>query len=355
MWFICVSGGGASMKILYGIQGTGNGHITRARVMASCFKKLNIEVDYVFSGRANKDYFDMQDFANYTSFRGLSFNTKNGQVKSLQTVKNARICRLIKDIKTLDVKQYDFVLNDFEPITAWAAKRAAIPVVGISHQAAFLSSSVPMFSRGILRKSLIKNYAPADTYLGVHWQPFAENIIPPFIAHHDHGNPVAVMNKVLVYLPFESLESIVDYLKDFPEKEFYCYHPDAQNRSLDNIHLRSPSRSDFLNDLANTSGVIGNAGFELASEALKLGKKLLLKPLNGQFEQGENAQTLRSMGMAHVMNYLNPQALDDWNNAPQNKQINFPSDPEPLVNWLLQKQWHKTQLLHKGLWGSVNL
>ena len=53
MWFICVSGGGASMKILYGIQGTGNGHITRARVMASCFKKLNVEVDYVFSGRAN--------------------------------------------------------------------------------------------------------------------------------------------------------------------------------------------------------------------------------------------------------------------------------------------------------------
>ena len=55
------------------------------------------------------------------------------------------------------------------------------------------------------------------------------------------------------------------------------------------------------------------------------------------------------------MNYLNPQALDDWNNAPQNRQINYPSDPEPLVDWLLQKQWHKTQLLHRGLWGSVNL
>jgi uncharacterized protein (TIGR00661 family) len=355
MWVICIGTSGASMKILYGIQGTGNGHITRARVMASCFKKLNIDVDYVFSGRANKDYFDMHDFANYKSFRGLSFNTKNGQVKSLQTVKNARICKLVKDIKSFDVKQYDFVLNDFEPITAWAAKRAGVPVVGISHQAAFLSNSVPMFSRGILRKSLIKYFAPADTYLGVHWQPFAENIIPPFIAHHEHSNPVAIINKVLVYLPFENLASIIDYLKDFPEKEFYCYHPDAQNRSLGNIHLRSPSRSDFLNDLANTSGVIGNAGFELASEALKLGKKLLLKPLDGQFEQSENAQTLLTMGMAHVMNYLNPQALDDWNNAPQNRQINYPSDPEPLVDWLLQKQWHKTQLLHRGLWGSVNL
>ncbi|WP_457934176.1 glycosyltransferase [Pseudoalteromonas sp. SCSIO 43210] len=343
------------MKILYGIQGTGNGHITRARVMASGFKELGIDVDYIFSGRAKKDYFDMQEFGQYKSFRGLSFDTENGQVKSYRTVSNARPCKLFADIKSLDVKQYDFVLNDFEPVSAWAAKRAGIPVVGISHQAAFLSSSVPMFSRGILRKSLIKYYAPANTYLGVHWQPFAHNIIPPFIANHQHGNPVAVMNKVLVYLPFENLDSIIDYLKDFPEKEFYCYHPHACNQSIGHIHLRSPSRTGFLNDLANTSGVIGNAGFELASEALKLGKKLLLKPLDGQFEQGANAQTLLAMGMAHVMSYLNPQALDDWNTAPQNKQINYPSDPAPLIFWLLKKQWNNTHSLHKGLWGSVNL
>ena len=355
MWFICAGFGGACMKILYGIQGTGNGHITRARVMASCFKELGIDVDYVFSGRPEKDYFDMQEFADYKTFRGLSFSTKNGQVKSYQTLKNARVCKLVNDIKSFNVKKYDFVLNDFEPISAWAAKRAGVPVVGISHQAAFLSNSVPMFGRGLFRKSLIKHYAPASTYLGVHWQPFADNIIPPFIANHNHGNPVAVMNKVLVYLPFENLDNIIDYLKDFPEKEFYCYHPHAQDKSLGHIHLRTPSRAGFLNDLANTSGVIGNAGFELASEALKLGKKLLLKPLDGQFEQDANAQTLRAMKMAHVMNYLNPQALDDWNSAPQNKQINFPSDPAPLVKWLLNKQWHDTHSLHKDLWGNVNL
>jgi uncharacterized protein (TIGR00661 family) len=343
------------MKILYGIQGTGNGHITRARVMASCFNELGIDVDYVFSGRPEHDYFDMQDFAQYTCFRGLSFSTDSGQVKSYQTVKNARLCKLRADIKSLNVKQYDFVLNDFEPVSAWAARRAGIPVVGISHQAAFLSNSVPMFSRGVLRKSLIRCYAPANIYLGVHWQPFAHTIIPPFIANHLHGNPVAVINKVLVYLPFEHLTRIIDYLKEFPEKEFYCYHPHAKNQSIGHIHLRSPSRIDFLNDLANTSGVIGNAGFELASEALKLGKKLLLKPLDGQFEQGANAHTLRVMGMAHIMNYLNPQALDDWNSAAQNKIINYPSDPTPLIGWLLKKQWSDTQSLHHDLWENVNL
>ncbi|MFY8327879.1 MJ1255/VC2487 family glycosyltransferase [Pseudoalteromonas sp. ZZD1] len=341
------------MRILYGIQGTGNGHITRARVMANAFSQMGVEVDYVFSGRAEQDYFDMGEFINYRSFRGLSFSTQNGQVSSLRTVKNARVCKLLHDIKQLDVSGYDFVFNDFEPITAWAAKRQGVPVIGMSHQAAFLSPKVPMFGHGLFRRSLIRCYAPADVYLGVHWQPFADNIIPPFIANHHHDNPVSVDNKVLVYLPFEELASVIDYLKDFPAKEFYCYHPDAKNNSHGHIHLRAPSRSGFLNDLANASGVIANAGFELSSEALKLGKKLLLKPLSGQFEQDANAQTLLSMKAAHVMSYLNPCALDEWITSKEHMQINFPSDPKPLVNWLAEKQWENTQSLHQSLWKSV--
>lgn len=342
------------MKILYGIQGTGNGHITRARVMARAFNQMGVNVDYVFSGRAQQDYFDMGEFSHYRSFRGLSFATQHGQVSRYRTVKNVRLCKLLHDIKQLDVSGYDFVFNDFEPVTAWAAKKQGVPVIGMSHQAAFLSPKVPMFGNAMIRRSLIKYYAPADIYLGVHWQPFADNIIPPFIADHPHDNPVSVDNKILVYLPFEDLTSIIDYLKDFPDKEFYCYHPNAQNGSNLNIHLRAPSRTGFLNDLANTSGVIANAGFELSSEALKLGKKLLLKPLSGQFEQDANAQTLRAMNAAHVMNYLNPFALDEWLNSEAIKQINFPSDPGPLVNWLTGKQWQSTEKLHHSLWDSVS-
>lgn len=36
------------MKILYGVQGTGNGHTTRARVMANCFRDMGVSVDYFF-------------------------------------------------------------------------------------------------------------------------------------------------------------------------------------------------------------------------------------------------------------------------------------------------------------------
>ena len=61
------------MKILYGIQGTGNGHITRARVMAKAFKQRNVEVDYLFSGRPADQYFDMDVFGDYRVFEGVTF------------------------------------------------------------------------------------------------------------------------------------------------------------------------------------------------------------------------------------------------------------------------------------------
>jgi len=62
-----------------------------------------------------------------------------------------------------------------------------------------------------------------------------------------------------------------------------------------------------------------------------------------------------SMGAAHVMSYLNPNAMDDWLQSPQNKKLNFPSDPAPLVEWIRKKQWEKVDKLHKYLWQQVDL
>ncbi|HCS28312.1 MAG TPA: glycosyltransferase, partial [Spongiibacteraceae bacterium] len=50
------------MRILYGVQGTGNGHISRARMMARHFTLRGSKVDYLFSGRDLGRYFDMQCF-----------------------------------------------------------------------------------------------------------------------------------------------------------------------------------------------------------------------------------------------------------------------------------------------------
>ncbi|WP_275451435.1 glycosyltransferase family protein, partial [Photobacterium sanctipauli] len=60
------------MKILYGVQGTGNGHISRAREMARALASQGAEVDYLFSGRPADQYFDMEGFGDYQTRRGLT-------------------------------------------------------------------------------------------------------------------------------------------------------------------------------------------------------------------------------------------------------------------------------------------
>src|SRR6218665_1957410 len=125
------------MKILYGVQGTGNGHTTRARIMAKALADAGAHVDWIFSGRAPDKYFDMEIFGNYQTYRGLTFATQNGKVLLWQTLLEANLVQLYQDINRINVEGYDFIINDFEPVSAWAAKRAGKKVIGLSHQNAF--------------------------------------------------------------------------------------------------------------------------------------------------------------------------------------------------------------------------
>ena len=50
------------MNILYGINATGNGHISRSRITISELKKRGHNVTVLFSGRKPEDFFDVDEF-----------------------------------------------------------------------------------------------------------------------------------------------------------------------------------------------------------------------------------------------------------------------------------------------------
>ena len=90
------------MKILYGVQGTGNGHIARARAMAVAFRQQNIDVDFLFSGRDESKYFSMEEFGNYQTRDGLTFFSEQGQVKYGKTFIKNNIWRFMREINQID-------------------------------------------------------------------------------------------------------------------------------------------------------------------------------------------------------------------------------------------------------------
>jgi uncharacterized protein (TIGR00661 family) len=340
------------LKIAYGVQGTGNGHITRARIMAQAFaQRDDIEVDYYFSGRDPERYFDMQCFGAYQTFDGLSFVSKQGKVSQFQTLIQSRPVQLIRDIGGIDLRHYDLVINDFEPVTAWAAKRQGIPSISISHQAAF-SQGAPKQGARVTDQIIMRFFAPTDIQLGVHWFHFGQPILPPFI----HEKPIEQPSQkhTLVYLPFEGVSEISAMLEPLSEHSFVCFHPDIKSQSVaEHIEWHPTSTLDFKRALQHSNGVIANAGFELSSESLQLGKRLLLKPLDGQFEQLSNAYTLSQLELCETMFRLDTDIVEDWLQSEAKEPITFPDNPHILIDWLTRKNWNDTQQVCDELWKQV--
>ena len=74
------------MKILYGVQGTGNGHLSRTRALLPALQRPGVEIDFVFSGRKREDFFDMDSFGNFILFEGLTLIFKRGRLQIFQTL-----------------------------------------------------------------------------------------------------------------------------------------------------------------------------------------------------------------------------------------------------------------------------
>ncbi|BAJ03771.1 MJ1255/VC2487 family glycosyltransferase [Shewanella violacea] len=341
------------MRILYGVQGTGNGHLSRARVMAKSLQKYDVDVDFLFSGRASEQFFDMQCFGEYQVKSGLTFATNNGRVNMLKTAWQNSVPSLIRDINSLDLSAYDLVLNDFEPVSAWAAKRQGVTSIGVSHQAA-LKYPVPKVGDNWFNEKLLHYFAPVDIALGCHWHHFGFPILPPFV----EVDPVIAVNphQILVYLPFESADDIVKFLSPFKEYCFHVYHGDRPKLDFPSHIIWSGfNRDGFKQKLSTCGGVIGGAGFELASEALALGKKLLVKPLLGQFEQLSNVAALELLGAAETMTCLDSESLRRWLKLAAPEPIHYPQVGDALVKWLLAGDWHSGDKLCRQLWDEVDL
>jgi len=284
------------MKILYGIQGTGNGHISRSREMVKELKKNN-DVHCVLSGRNKNNYFDIEDFKPYDIYKGLTFHKKDGKIDFAETLMNVDILSFIKDIKKVSGK-FDLVITDFEPITSIFARKNGIPSVGISHQYSFNISKFLSNDIDPLFKYIIKKFAPADKEIGLHWMSFEENIMHP------------ILSKDVVY--------------------------DKREIHSKNIKHRKLSKENFLKDLSKCKGVICNSGFQLLTEAIYFNKKIFTIPMRNQSEQISNANILNSMSLGQVGNLETKEdfmIFENWLRRDLKPNYLFETDTkEKLVN-----------------------
>lgn len=342
------------MKILYGVQGTGNGHISRARAMAKALQNHpELEVQWLFSGRTPDKLFSMEAFGDYWWREGLTFVHREGKIDTLATGRQLDLRRLLRDIRELPVNEFDLVISDFEPVTAWAARKRNRPSLGVGHQYAF-NFPIPAPKYNWMARGIMRVFAPVQSSLGMHWYHFGHPILPPIAQPHPHNwNQAASDGHILVYLPFEHHQPLLEELAQIPHR-FIVYGAPTELPTADNVELKAPSIDEFQRDLAASRAVICNSGFELIAETLTLGKPILTRPLSGQFEQVANAQALQELQLARVVDRVDARTIVNWlETNPMGVRIQWPDVAGSIVRWLASGRREPASQLAESLWEQV--
>ena len=347
------------MKILYSIQATGNGHISRAKEIVPILKTYG-EVDCMLSG----DYSQLSTDELPIKYRskGLSFYyNDNGGLDYWKTIKRFNPIRIWKDAKALPVEKYDIVINDFDSITALSCRIKKVGSVAIGNQYSFLSKKIPKAKCGkfdtFIGEMVLKHIAKATRYIAFNYKEYDSFIYNPIIKKSIVEATPIEGEHILVYLPQYPDKLLIHIFSELNRQKFHIFSKTAKvSMSYGNITVFSINDSNGIFDtsLINCKGVITAGGFQLTSEALYLGKRLMCIPIQGQYEQLCNAVAIKEFaprnrwGISDNPIYLYQNGLDYdcllmintyFNGAitPQPKRLELKYSTKELVDKIIEQ------------------
>ena len=297
------------MRVLYGIQMNGNGHITRSTQIISSLKERGIDVDIITSGE--NSHIDIP-FNITRHFRGVSmYYDDKGRVNWMKTIKKIDFTRFIMDI-IYDSKEYDLVISDFEPISSWSANINNVKSIGFGNQYSFLSDNLPRPSkRDKISESFIKKFAKCKYKIGLAYDSYDDFIFKPVIDQSLITGQDINDDFYLIYLPSLPLKEIMTHLEKFKDYRWKIYSPQVLvDEKIGRIELNVLDRNKFRNDLISCQGIITASGFSTTSESLIINKKLWSIPIKGQYEQICNAIALKKMGV--FTSEFNRESINEW-------------------------------------------
>ncbi len=326
------------MKILYAVQGTGNGHLSRARDIIPLLQ-AKADVDILVSGiQADVEL----PYPVKYKFNGLSFIFgKNGGVDLLSTYRKSNTKKLYKEIKSLPIEDYDLVINDFEPVSAWACKMKNKVCVGLSHQAAVINKKSPKpKKKDPVGKAILHNYAPVTEAYGFHFAEYDKNIFTPVIREQVRNAVSQKLNHFTVYLPSYSDKRIIRILSQIENIKWQVFSKHTKSTYVEkNISIGPIDNDLFVKSMINCTGMLCGAGFETPAEVLFLKKKLMVIPMKGQYEQQCNAAALETLGVP-VIKSLKEKHLDkikEWITSTIYIGVNYPNQTEQIISSILDK------------------
>jgi uncharacterized protein (TIGR00661 family) len=309
-------------NILYGVNGEGAGHSTRAKEVISHLVASGHSVHVASFDRGLQN---LQQQFDVTEIYGFRFAYVNNRVRYKRTIaKNlitvpqaAKSLSRLKDLVT--EWKTDLVITDFEPLTCHIGHKLDLPVISIDNQHC-LTNAVVSYPKQYRRdataaKLVTRLMTPrANAYLVISFftAPIRKRntfLFPPLLRQQILDATPTESDHVLVYVtsPAPALAKLLGSVRC----RFIAYGFGREGQE-GNILYKKPSIDGFFADLTRARAIVANSGFSLVTEALHLGKPYLAVPVSHQFEQIFNAYWLEKSGYGAYWEDMNKERVESF-------------------------------------------
>jgi uncharacterized protein (TIGR00661 family) len=309
-------------NILYGVNGEGSGHSSRAHEVLKHLQAAGHTLHIVSFDRGLRNL--SADFE-VAEIYGLRLAYARNRLRYGRTVLRnllsapaaARSLRRLQ--KSAREWKIQLVITDFEPLSCLVGREMRLPVVSIDNQHILVCAEISYPSRyrreAAIAKWVTRFMTPrAQAYLITSFFPARLKtrnalLFPPILRGDVLESRPSAGDAVVVYVT--SPEKHLPLLLRGLRQRFLCYGFGREGRDQ-NLEFKRPGRPEFLKDLAVARAVLGNAGFSLISEALHLGKPFLAWPVKRQFEQVFNAYYLQKAGYGAFYEDLDREKVESF-------------------------------------------
>lgn len=309
-------------NILYGVNGEGAGHSTRAKEVLAHLVDRGHKVHVASFDRGLQN---LKDKFNVTEIYGFRFAYVNNRVRFKRTIAKNLItvpqaAKSLQQLNTLvDDAKIDLVITDFEPLTCHIGHKRRLPVISIDNQHC-LTNTVVSYPKQYRRdaaaaKIVTKLMTPrANAYLVISFfkAPVRKRntfLFPPLLRQEILSATPSEGDHALVYVtsPNPALAKLLTSVRC----RFIAYGFGREGVE-GNVTFKKPSLDGFFSDLVSAHAIIANSGFSLVTEALHLGKPYLAVPVSHQFEQIFNAYWLEKSGFGAYWEDLNKERVESF-------------------------------------------
>ena len=309
-------------RIIYALTSQGRGHSSRVTAMAEALEAQGHELVFCAGGTAGRLIAAQgRRVIEVPVLRHLMHNNHIRLWSSLLEVgKTALETRGVVDelVERFEAFKPDLLITDFESYSVRAAERMGLPLMCFNHQQILTHTryEVPRryawdawVARLVINTVMPKR--PEHVLLSSFFYPPVTNedkatLVPPILRSAVRNIEPSKGEHVLVYHNDPTgVVGLLEAMTALPNQRFIAYNfnvPPNAATTMPNIEFKDPNVEGFLRDLASSKAVVSTAGFTLISEALYLGKPMLVMPNGGIFEQTINALYLEreNLGEAYM-------------------------------------------------------